>query len=60
MVQNEGTILARRKRLIMWRDGIHLLEIGKIVLANNFIEYINKYVTRKDFLSPATPFLGQT
>ena len=40
----------------MWRDGIHLLEIGNIVLANNFIDYINKYVTRKDCFKSSNSF----
>ena len=28
----------------LWKDGIHLLESGKVILANNFINYINNLI----------------
>ena len=40
---NQGFIFIDNNEIFsrhIWHDGIHLLEIGKIVLANNFIEYI--------------------
>ena len=30
----------RRKHL--WKDGLHLVESGKVILANNFLSYLSK------------------
>ena len=30
----------RRKHL--WKDGLHLIESGKVILANNFLSYLSK------------------
>ena len=27
----------------LWKDGLHLLESGEIILANNFISFVSKY-----------------
>ena len=31
----------------IWKDGIHLQENGKIILANNFIDHINNFLDQK-------------
>ena len=31
------------KRDHLLRDGLHLLDTGKVILANNFIHYLNYY-----------------
>ena len=31
------------KRKYLWKDGLHLVESGKVILANNFLSYLSKY-----------------
>ena len=30
------------RREHLWKDGLHLLESGKVILANNFLSYLSK------------------
>ena len=34
------------KKEHLWRDGTHLLEHGKVLLARNFIDYLNYFLTQ--------------
>ena len=43
----------------LWRDGLHLRENGKILLANNFINSINKNINN-NFLRLVTPQISPT
>ena len=31
------------RRRHLWKDGLHLVESGKVILENNFLSYLNKY-----------------
>ena len=30
------------RRKYLWKDGLHLVESGKVILANNFLSYLSK------------------
>ena len=38
----------------LWKDGIHLLETGKAIMANNFISSINYFL--ENMIPPVSSF----
>ena len=40
------------KKVKLWRNGVHLQESGKILLANNFIDYLNEFINQTVFVHP--------
>ena len=38
----------------LWKDGIHLLETGKVIIANNFISSINYFL--ENMIPPISSF----